>query len=42
MSLLMLDQEKEGPSDKSDETFLYLLVGAAIIIFLVWVLSYYL
>jgi len=39
MSLLMLDQEKEGPSDKSDETFLYLLVGAAIIVILVWLVS---
>jgi hypothetical protein len=34
MSLLMYDQEKEGPSDKSDGTFLYLLVCAAIIVIL--------
>jgi len=39
MSLQMCDQEREGPSDKSDETFLYLLVGAAIIVILVWLVS---
>jgi hypothetical protein len=39
MSLLMYDQEKEGPSDKSDGTFLYLLVCAAIIVILVWLVS---